>query len=135
MDAELKSKWVAALRSGDFKQGEGMLHNPKEDSYCCLGVLCKVMGAEWKSVSGTVPDEDEEDGHRYYSYDHVPVLDDRLLSSNDDEELSNAFASEIGIEDQRQLVTLNDGRGKPGEPNYKESQPFSVIADYIEKNL
>lgn len=134
MDAELKAKWTTALRSGAFTQGEGMLHNPKEDSYCCLGVLCKVMGATWKSVSGYVPDDEEPDGQRYYCYDHVPVLEERLLSS-EDEELNDEFAREIGIKDQVTLIEMNDGKGKPGQPDYKASRPFSEIADYIDANL
>lgn len=40
MDATLKAKWIAALRSGKFKQGRGQLR--KGNEYCCLGVLCKV---------------------------------------------------------------------------------------------
>lgn len=31
---------VEALRSGEFEQGEGYLR--KGDTYCCLGVACKV---------------------------------------------------------------------------------------------
>lgn len=33
-------KWVNALRSGEYKQTVGYLHNDK--GYCCLGVLCDV---------------------------------------------------------------------------------------------
>lgn len=42
---EFKDKWVAALRSGEYKQGTGVLYNPDTDCYCCLGVaavLCQV---------------------------------------------------------------------------------------------
>jgi hypothetical protein len=44
MKAELKSKWVEALRSGNYEQGRGLLR--AEDQYCCLGVLCEVAGIE-----------------------------------------------------------------------------------------
>lgn len=33
--------WVAALRSGKYKRGEGSLR-PSEDTYCCLGVACDL---------------------------------------------------------------------------------------------
>ena len=35
MDAQLKAKWVEALRSGEFKQAQGQLHDTRNDSYCC----------------------------------------------------------------------------------------------------
>lgn len=37
-------KWVAALRSGKYKQGGGCLRQELEDGYrhCCLGVACEV---------------------------------------------------------------------------------------------
>ena len=37
-----KKKWIAALKSGDFKQGKGQLRH--RDNYCCLGVLCVITG-------------------------------------------------------------------------------------------
>lgn len=39
---ENRAKWVAALRSGEYKQGVDKLCNPLNCSYCCLGVLCDV---------------------------------------------------------------------------------------------
>ena len=38
------TEWVAALRSGKYKQGRKQLFSPMNDSYCCLGVLCDVQG-------------------------------------------------------------------------------------------
>lgn len=43
---EFKEKWVAALKSGDYKQGKMRLHNQEENTYCCLGVLCAITGVE-----------------------------------------------------------------------------------------
>jgi hypothetical protein len=40
MNDKLKSNWIAALRSGKYKQTAGTLK--KGDSYCCLGVLCEI---------------------------------------------------------------------------------------------
>lgn len=46
MDPEIKAKWVAALRSGEYKQTRGMLkkEGPDGPSFCCLGVLADVIG-------------------------------------------------------------------------------------------
>lgn len=35
-----KKKWVAALRSGKYKQGQKALL--KDDKFCCLGVACAI---------------------------------------------------------------------------------------------
>ena len=37
---ENAKKWVAALRSGKYKQGRGVLC--RNGQYCCLGVACEV---------------------------------------------------------------------------------------------
>ena len=37
---ELILEWLAALRSGKYKQGEGHLNC--DGLYCCLGVLCEI---------------------------------------------------------------------------------------------
>lgn len=42
MNPKLKAKWVKALRSGKYQQGNGYLYTGS--GYCCLGVLCSVMG-------------------------------------------------------------------------------------------
>jgi hypothetical protein len=39
MPKETKDKWLAALRSGEYKQGKGSLFVEHENSYCCMGVL------------------------------------------------------------------------------------------------
>lgn len=44
MNPDVKTKWVAALRSGEYKQGTEHLHSG--DSFCCLGVLCDLYAKE-----------------------------------------------------------------------------------------
>lgn len=44
MNPEIKTKWVAALRSGEFKQGRKQLR--RGDNFCCLGVLCELYRRE-----------------------------------------------------------------------------------------
>ena len=41
MDAELKSKWIAALRGGKYEQAHTQLRDC-HGKFCCLGVLCVV---------------------------------------------------------------------------------------------
>lgn len=44
MDKKMARKWSKALRSGKYKQGKHELYTPSKDSYCCLGVLCRING-------------------------------------------------------------------------------------------
>jgi hypothetical protein len=48
-------KWVKALRSGKYKQFKGGLKGKTEEGklgYCCLGVLCRVVGSPTLSRLG-----------------------------------------------------------------------------------
>jgi hypothetical protein len=63
---ELQEKWLAALESGEYKQGIGCLGTP-ESGLCCLGVLCVVAGINF------------DDGAFFPSYE---VRDAALLRSN-----------------------------------------------------
>jgi hypothetical protein len=40
LDPEFKEKWVKALRTGEYKQGQGLLFDG--EGHCCLGVACEV---------------------------------------------------------------------------------------------
>lgn len=45
MNEEIKAQWIAALRSGEYVQGQGTLHSVDEygnSQFCCLGVLCDL---------------------------------------------------------------------------------------------
>lgn len=42
MKAELKQKWLEALRSGRYRQGKNVLRT-SQDEFCCLGVLCDIV--------------------------------------------------------------------------------------------
>lgn len=40
MKQEIADKWITALLSGEFEQGQRLLHSGNK--FCCLGVLCKL---------------------------------------------------------------------------------------------
>lgn len=104
MNSELKSKWLDALRGGEYKQGKDYLRG-KEDTFCCLGVLCDVLGVgKWKKnvfVSNS--------GEEYIS----------TLYPRD-------FGCELGISSltQSKLIKMND-----------TGSSFTEIASYIEETL
>jgi len=132
MDAQLKAKWVEALRSGKFKQGEGRLHEPKEDSFCCLGVLASICGAEFGPVK---VDEGDDDGPTQYDYE--ATIDGYLISEPQSEEFKTEFTIKLGIPDQHELIARNDGHRllDPGHPEHLHKHTFAEIADYIEANI
>ncbi len=41
MNKKIKAQWVAALKSGKYKQGKNKLRT-RVGSFCCLGVLCNL---------------------------------------------------------------------------------------------
>lgn len=57
MDPELKQKWIAALKSGEYKQGKACLHNEEQGTYCCLGVLNKVAAYGYPGDNAGLGDE------------------------------------------------------------------------------
>jgi hypothetical protein len=116
MDPDIKAKWVEALRSGKYKQTEQALQD--YSGYCCLGVLCRAIGAEFQEFN-------EPDGGR--QYDNAPVLDGINLADGNNEELSRSFLRRAGLteDDEIRLVEMNDS----------ENASFLKIAEYIEKRL
>lgn len=48
MHPEIKQRWVEALRSGRYQQGQNVLRTT-ENAFCCLGVLCDLVEPlSWK---------------------------------------------------------------------------------------
>lgn len=47
MDAEVKAKWLKALRSGEYAQCKSRLYF--DGNYCCIGVLAAVQGVDFKT--------------------------------------------------------------------------------------
>lgn len=48
MDQKIAERWVAALRSGEYRQGKFVLRNG--DHFCCLGVLCDLYSQDHPEV-------------------------------------------------------------------------------------
>lgn len=52
INQKFKRKWITALRSGKYKQGEGELKIKGKQQFCCLGVACDVAGIARDKYSG-----------------------------------------------------------------------------------
>jgi hypothetical protein len=58
MIAEIKQKWLTALRSGEYQQGKSALRRDEggQRLYCCLGVLCDLIDPnEWQPAKEGQP--------------------------------------------------------------------------------
>jgi hypothetical protein len=107
MDPEKKAKWVAALRSGEYKQGQFQLCTSPDSElhpggdgpvYCCLGVANKIFGLGCS--------DDDVHLFAYLGFGCTePILLDQMT--------------------QNKLVRFNDDEG----------WDFNAIASWIEANL
>jgi hypothetical protein len=46
MNQRIKQLWIAALRSGDYRQERAALHRTAPDRFCPFGVLCELHRLE-----------------------------------------------------------------------------------------
>ena len=139
MNKDIRDNWVAALRSGMYKQGTGVLRQKSQDGrdgFCCLGVLCDVYDPdpEWidpgpgrssyeygdQAMVGALPYALQEtfgmDGGGRFDVDSLPAeLKERILNVDSD---SARYFSGIRCVS---LADLND-----------HGASFELIADIIE---
>ena len=121
MVPEVKAKWLAALRSGDFKQGQGSLHTIEPvvgERFCCLGVLCKLAADE-----GVIPAPIRSDFARknWVVYDGAASLLPKSVSR------WSGIADGFGAYGESGLATLaNDNDA---------GMTFPEIADIIEREF
>ena len=62
MKKEIAEQWIAALRSGKYKQAYGQLRT-KTNSFCCLGVLCNMHAEAHPSIAANQTDPTEYMGN------------------------------------------------------------------------
>lgn len=131
MRKDIADRWVAALRSGQYKKGKGTLKQAGlVSAYCCLGVLCdlhgKETGAPWRNRLNS--------GREEYmgSYTKLPteVRDWAGMGSTigciSDSRGRDTVSCMIQVGDMKfdDLITANDG-----------GKTFAEIADAIEANF
>ncbi len=125
MNSEIKAKWVAALRSGDFTQGTGALNY--DGRYCCLGVLCELgrqEGVVEKEVEGLFGQYVSKDSERSTSI--LPYSIRQWAGLGDSPEVVIPDPEEVY--ERGSIVTLI-------ELNDTLRLSFADIADIIEEML
>lgn len=113
MKPEIKAKWVQALRSGEYKQGNFYLR--RNDEFCCLGVLCDIALKD-----GLTLEVKKDPDNGVYHYNESSGLLPHIVLQWSGLDIRNPK-----IDEEMNLVVLNDD-SKMG---------FSQIADKIEKQL
>jgi hypothetical protein len=109
---DFKKRWVEALRSGEFKQGQGYLEY--EGKFCCLGVLCKITGTP------TTKTIDYGEGDVEVDTEYIPTTVKNIPEFMTDYKPV-----------PKTLADMNDGdKAKDIKPH-----SFLEIADWIEANL
>ncbi len=114
MNPEIKAKWVAALRSGEYKQATGRLR--VDDSFCCLGVLCDLHA----KFTGTVWWQNENRQFEYKGQRQIlpePVIEWAAIP--------HEFGDNIYLHHKRICLSAENDEGVS----------FAEIADIIEREL
>lgn len=118
LSPELKAKWLTALRSDEFEQGEGELCAIDDDTgdlkYCCLGVLSLICGVK-TDLMLCESSLDDVGLHDLLGPWSLPDDDAYSLNTENPETINTT---------QRKLAVMNDG-----------GKSFAEIADWIEANL
>lgn len=121
MTPEFKAKWLDALRSGKYQQGQGTLN--RDGKMCCLGVLCDIAGYEWRQV------ENVDDNNHYSCVAGIDYIE------------NEAFLDELGLskEIHEACYSINDGTLRLAYAAEwgveKRAHTFTEIADWLEKQL
>lgn len=131
MRPSVKKKWLAALRSGEYKQGSGALRTA-DDRFCCLGVLCDLYAKE-KEIPWE-PNPDSTANYMFEGKTELPSDQVKAWAGLYDENPSVTIAGS-----EESLAELNDGsypRGtdEDGDP-VTSAANFEEIALLIEEQL
>lgn len=121
MKVELKEKWLEALRSRKFKQGQGSLKEVVDAEkgktvHCCLGVLHEISGGKWHKNSYDRRPEGEYEGEFWTGT--------RTTGSTSNCYLEGNYRKGLDGDTQKTLAEMNDNGKK-----------FYEIAKWIEKNV
>lgn len=121
MPKKILNKWLKALRSGEYTQAKGTLHDPETGGFCCLGVLqhCVDGGVEYhKHKSFCMPS-------RAWLEDAGIIFQDEVTANINNvpmEDMVSTCLSPYLPSLQRMADTANDN-----------GKSFKKIADAIEK--
>lgn len=124
LDPQIKAKWLEALRSGKYEQGEGRLN--KDNQFCCLGVLCDLIKDD---IGFTWRDDDIIFGVKRFSPIH-----ETEFSSYSSSAVFIPQTLDFSFLNTRKLI-INNTPGTLSCHNDLFNATFAEIADAIEEQL
>lgn len=141
MNADIKKKWIEALRSGQYEQGRSYLrteHPSGAARHCCLGVLCELYMQAHPRAQWEAGDTDGHEGWRVYSLDRSDgLLPDVVIAWAEIDQQLGIGDMYVRIDGTREvtLTRLNDGF--PGDARQPAIDPhnFEQIARLVEEQL
>lgn len=108
---EFGVKWIEALRSEEYEQGNGFLEDD-QGRFCCLGVFCKAHFPKYKILNSFyIETKANAENHKGVSKTLVNKVPSLLIGNT-----SNSFVKIVS--------RMND-----------DGYTFNDIADYIEQNV
>lgn len=131
MNPEIKRRWIAALTSGEYKQGRAALVISPDDEhdeprYCCLGVLCVL--AQQEGVGEFIGNVFKDDEDKYSDDEGSGRFEsdaELTIGVQEWSDIHTVYGLFFDEHDKAQtLATLNDG-----------GMPFSEIAKIIDANF
>ena len=119
LSPELKKKWVAALRSGKYRQGQLQLKREikRGNEYCCFGVLYECLGLRWGKLTGRY--------RALTSLSNCPADVSQVLR----QVINPRIYGDATV--GRYLSAHNDGSDLNGIRHWS----FNEIADWVERHL
>lgn len=106
MRQDIAEKWVAALESGKYVQGKGLLRDT-DGKYCCLGVLCDL------AVEEGIVSKVDDGGATFYGVDATPLSGRSALLPSEVMAWSGmAFPDGFMPSQDLSLTMLNDTFGR-----------------------
>ena len=129
MNPDIKTKWLAALRSGEYKQAKHVLALVNDDGtaiegFCCLGVLCDLRFKE-ENIKWTMRDPYTNETR------HGALTPDGTTGTLD----HDTAWPWSGLYTVNPSVVVNDATYQISQLNDELGMSFEEIADVIEQQL
>lgn len=133
MNKEIKKKWIEALRSGEYRQGRGMLCSLDHHKYCCLGVLTDLYIKEHPNKAYWSDQKVVEDNKVviYTGKSFLPEVVMRWAELEYADPIIPYLIDKISVPLSVHITAINDGFQYQEIPNHS----FKQIADMIEESL